>query len=380
MKLRKLFALLAVLALVAAACGDSESDETTTTVAAQETTTTVAPETTTTAPPETTTTEAMVEIGTADNPIKVLFVPSVSAEEIIAGGELLKQNLEEATGLVFDVSVPTSYAATIEEMCASPDNTIGFIPAQAYVLGNELCGVEVALKSLRFGYTEYWTQFIVPRDSDIQSLEDLAGKSWAYPDAASTSGFLVPSGLLGSLGIEVGESFEAGGHSAVARAVYNNEADFGTTFFSPTIDADGNTVWDGTGAGADVPNPDACGIVTADAATGAFGEGDLVCGDLEVRDARRNIREEAPDVIQKVRIVTLSDPIPNDTLSFGPAFPEDLKQQIIDALTAFAANDPEGFATAFDAYSWDDVAATNDSEFDFIRGLVQQLGIQIGDL
>ena len=364
MKLRKLFALLAALALVAAACGGDDAESTTTTAPAE----------------TTTTTEAMVDIGTAENPIQVLFVPSVSAEEIIAGGELLKETLEEATGLVFEVSVPTSYAATVEEMCASPANTIGFIPAQAYVLGNELCGVEVALKSLRFGYTEYWTQFIVPRDSDIQSLEDLAGKSWAYPEAASTSGFLVPSGLLGSLGVEVGETFEAGGHSATARAIYNGEADFGTTFFSPAIDADGNAVWDGTSEDADVPNPEECAIVTADEATGAFGEGDLVCGDREVRDARRDIREEAPDVIQEVRILALSDPIPNDTLSFGPEFPDDLKQQIIDALTAFAANDPEGFSTAFDAYSWNDVAPTSDSEFDFIRGLVQQLGIEIGDL
>lgn len=363
MKLRKLIVLLAALALVAAACSDDGADDTTTA-----------------APTTTTTTEAMVEIGTADNPIKVLFVPSVSAEDIIAGGALLSEALEAATGLVFDVSVPTSYAATIEEMCASPDNTIGFIPATAYVLASDLCGVEVALKSERFGYTEYWTQFIVPRDSDVTSLADLAGKSWAYPDAASTSGFLVPTALFDQLGITVGESFEAGGHSATARAVYNGEADFGTTFFSPVIDVDGNAVWDGTSEDADVTEFSVCTIVTADAAVGTFGEGDLVCGEVEIRDARRNIREEAPDVIESVRILTLSDPIPNDTLSFGPEFPADLRTKILDALFAFAADDPDGFATAFDAYSWDDILATSDAEFDFIRELVSQLGLEPAEL
>ena len=100
---------------------------------------------TTTAAPETTTTAAPApSIGTADNPIEVLFVPSVSAEEIIAGGDLLKAALNEATGLEFNVSVGTSYASTIEEMCASPENTIGFIPAQGYVLASDLCGVEMA--------------------------------------------------------------------------------------------------------------------------------------------------------------------------------------------------------------------------------------------
>ncbi len=370
MKPRVWFAVVAVFALVVAACGGAQTEAPETT-AAETTTTTEATTTTTQA---TTTTEAPVEIGSPDNPIKVLFVPSVSAEEIIAGGEILKQTLEEATGLNFEVSVPTSYAATIQEMCASPDNTMGFIPAQAYVLANELCGVEVALKSKRFGYTEYWTQFIVPRDSDVETLEDLAGKKWAYPDAGSTSGFLVPSGLFKKLGIEPGEGFEAGGHSATARAVYNGEADFGTTFYSPPVDAEGNVLWDGDPNNADVPDDlvDQC-VVTADGKN-------IDCGGWLVKDARRNIRDEAPDVVQKVRILALSDPIPNDTLSFGPDFPADLKDQIVQAIIDFAQNDPDAFATAFDAYSWDDVAPTNDSEFDFIRGLVQSLGISVADL
>jgi len=373
MRKTPLIVLVLVFALIAAACS-SDSDETTTTAAAAETTTTAPPETTTTtAAPETTTTEAMVEIGTADNPIKVLFVPSVSAEEIIAGGEILKGVLEEATGLVYEVSVPTSYAATISEMCASPDNTIGFIPATAYVIGNDECGIEVAMKSLRFGFTEYWAEFIVPRDSEATTLADLAGKSWAYPDPGSTSGYLVPNGMFMTDGIEPGETVEAGGHSAVVKAVYNDEADFGTVFFSPSIDGEGEVIWDGTLENADVPADlvDSC-VLDAD--------GEIECSGVYPRDARRNIREEAPDVIQKIRILELSQPIPNDTVSFGPAIPEEIRTMFVTALADYAANDPEGFATAFDAYSWSGVALTDDSEFDFIRLLVQELGLETADL
>ncbi len=380
MKSRVWIALALALMLVLAACGDSTSDTTEEPTAT--TATTAAPEpTTTTEAPTTTTTEAMATVGSAENPIKVLFVPSVSAEEIIAGGELLDETLTAATGLEFEVSVGSSYAATIEEMCASPDSTIGFIPANGYVLANDLCGVQMVLKSERFGYDVYWTQFIAPRDSDINSVEDLAGKKWAYPDATSTSGFLLPSGLFTSLGIDITDSFAAGGHSEVARAVYNGEADFGTTFYSPPIDADGNNAWDGDAANADVTADVAatCGVVTADQATGAFGEGDLVCGDVEIRDARRNIREEAPDVIEKVKIIGLSDPIPNDGVAFGPDFPADLQDMIVQALLDYAANDPDGFATAFDAYSWDNVLPTNDSEFDSIRALLQALNYGIDD-
>jgi polar amino acid transport system substrate-binding protein len=92
-------------------------------------------------------------LGTEGNPIKVLFVPSVDAQVIVSGGEIMADALHEATGYYFEVSVPTSYAATIEEMCAAPDSTMGFIPGLGYVLANQLCGVDVAFKAVRFGYS-----------------------------------------------------------------------------------------------------------------------------------------------------------------------------------------------------------------------------------
>ena len=314
-----------------------------------------------------------VAIGTEENPIQVLYVPSVSAEDIIAGGEALAAQLNEATGLFFEVSVPTSYAATVEEMCASPDKTMGFIPAQGYILANNLCGANVSLKAMRFGFDVYWAQFIVARDSDLQTLEDLAGKTWAFVDATSTSGYIVPAGLFASMGIEVGESFAASSHDAVVRAIYNDEADFGTTFYSPYIDAEGAVIWDGTAANADIPD-DVVESCALDA------DGQIECSGYYPRDARRNLREELPDVIQQVRIMTISDPIPNDTLTFGPDFPEDLRTQIVDALKAFAEDDPEGFATAFEAYSWNGVSDTDDTEFDSIRTILTALGYDLEDL
>jgi phosphonate transport system substrate-binding protein len=375
MTIRKIFALLAVLALFVAACGDSgdSGDTTTTTTAAEQTTTTAMAETTTTTMAETTTT-AMAEptVGTADNPIEVLYVPSVSAEEIVAGGDKLAAALNAATGLTFDVKVGSSYAATIEEMCASPDRSIGFIPAQGYVLASDLCGVNIRLKAQRFGFDVYWTEYIVPRDAGYTSIFDLSGKKWAYPDPASTSGYLIPSGQFAKSGIKVGDSFEAGGHTEAVRAVYNGEADFGTVYYSPPVTTDGEVAWDGTKENADIPaeDVDSC-AVNADGA--------IECNGILPKDARANLASEAPDVIQKVAILTLSDEIPNDGMAFGPDFPPDLEDQIVQAMEDFATNDPEGFAAAFDAYSWNGVSPTNDSEFDSIRALLNALGFSLED-
>lgn len=372
MKFRKLLLLLTALAVVAAACGSAEPDATEAPSTEAPVTQPPATEPPATEPPVVTEPPAPA-VGSAENPIQVFFVPSTGAEEIIAGGELLDVALTDATGLEFKVAVGSSYAATIEGMCAAPDTSMGFIPAQGYVLASDLCGVTIELKALRFGYDVYWTQFIVPRDSDITTLADLEGKKWAYPDAGSTSGFLVPSGMFESLGIApAADGFEAGSHNAVVTAIYNDEADFGTTFFSPVVDADFNSLWDG-----DINNGDVSADAIASCALDA--DGQIACGDEYPRDARRGIRDQAPDVIQAVRIVTLSDPIPNDGVAFGPDFPAGIQTSIVDALIAFAENDSEGFSAAFDAYSWSSVSATSDSEFDSIRALLAALGFTMDD-
>jgi phosphonate transport system substrate-binding protein len=362
-----LFALVAVLALALSACGPQPTEapppEPT---AMPEPTTAPEPTAEPTAVPE-------PEIGSPEHPIKVLFVPSVDANVIVTGGEIMATALNEATGLTFEVSVPTSYAATIEEMCASPTDTMAFIPAFGYVLANDLCGVDVAFKAVRRGWGVYWTMVVVGRDSDIQTLEDLNGKKWAYPDAGSTSGFLVPTVMFKEAGITPGETLEAGGHPESVRAVYNGEADFATAFYSPYAAPEGGTKWD-IGMDPEVP---------VDVNSCALNEdkSQLLCEGYRVLDARANIREEFPDVVAKVRILQLSPEIPNDTMSFSPEFPADLRTQIEEALLAFAETEAWGTSIGSeDFYGWSGLEAATDADYDFIRLMVAESGTTIESL
>jgi phosphonate transport system substrate-binding protein len=325
------------------------------------------------APPPPPTEEPMPAVGSPEHPIKVLFVPSVDANVITTGGEVMAQALNEATGLTFEVSVPTSYAATIEEMCASPTDTIGFIPAFGYVLANDLCGVDVSQRAVRRGWGVYWTMFVVPRDSDIQELADLEGKKWAYPDAGSTSGYLVPKVMLDEAGITPGETLEAGGHPQAVRAVYNGEADFGTAFYSPWAAPEGAAKWD-RGMDPEVP---------VDVKTCALNDdkSKLLCEGYRVLDARANIREEFPDVIDKVRILSLSPDIPNDTMSFSPEFPAELRAQIEAALAAFAETEAWGESIGNeDFYGWSGIEGASDADYDFVRKMVANAGVTIESL
>ncbi|HEY44071.1 MAG TPA: phosphate/phosphite/phosphonate ABC transporter substrate-binding protein [Anaerolineae bacterium] len=311
------------------------------------------------------------ELGSADHPIKVLFVPSVDVDFMIAGGDLIEQALNEATGLFFEVSVPTSYAATIEEMCASPDDTIGFIPAMGYALANQLCGVEPGLASVRYGWNVYWTEFVVARDSEFQTLEDLEGATWAYPDAGSTSGYLYPMSIFNDLGLTVGDTVEAGGHPQVVKAVYTGEADFGTCYFSAPLFPDRTWTVDDP---PDVPDElvDECGLDE---------DGKLYCGEVRVLDARAAISAESPDVVQKVRILALSPEIPNDTMSFSPDFPDELRQLIMDAVIAYVGSEACDATLCNEKfYDWTGAAPIFDENFDGIRIMMEQQGITLENL
>ena len=311
------------------------------------------------------------ELGSEDYPIKVLFVPSVDVDFMIESGALIEQALFDATGLYFTVSIPTSYAATIEEICASPMDTIAFLPAMGYALANQLCGVDPGLASVRYGWNIYWTGFYVARDSEFETLADLDGATWAYPDAGSTSGFLYPSVVFGSLGITPGEKIEAGGHPQAVRAVYDGTADFATAYFSPPLLPDGTWSMD--------MHPD---IPVDFVPECAVNEDDkLYCGEYRVLDARAAIRTEAPDVVQEVRILGLSPEIPNDTMSYSPDFPDDLREIINAAMITYVAS--EACAETLcseDHYNWSAVGPVFDENFDGIRLMLEAQGITLENI
>ncbi len=86
------------------------------------------------------------------------------------------------------------------------------------------------------GSTGYYSVLYVKAESDYQSLEDLKGKTLAFADPNSTSGYLVPSYELKQNGYDPDKYFSqanfAGGHEQGVVAVLNDQYDAGVTWSS----------------------------------------------------------------------------------------------------------------------------------------------------
>ena len=274
-------------------------------------------------------------LGSEGNPVKMYFVPSEQVDQVLTSGKAIADYLTKETGYVFKTAVPTSYAAVIEAM-GSEEADVAWLATFAYVLANERHGVDVALKTVRFGDHQYRGQLVALADSDINSIEDIAGKSVAFTDAASTSGFIYPSALFEQKGIEIGESFFAGGHPQAILAVHEGKTDIGCTYWSPA-------------------RPDG-----------------------SVGDARRAVRETYPDVVEKVKIVGFTDWIPNDTVSFRKEFPAEMREKIVDALLRYTETE-EGKTVLDELYSITGLIRSTDADYDVVRNALEALGKSVED-
>jgi phosphonate transport system substrate-binding protein len=223
----------------------------------------------------------------AQTRLVMAFVPSGEARTILESGNRISHLLEMATGYQFQSVVATSYAGVIEAMGANRAD-IGWLNTFSYVIAHQKYGVEVRLVTVRFGLPYYRAEIITQANSGINGLADLRGKRFAFVDPASTSGYLFPVAGLKKAGYDpqkfFGQTIFAGSHNNVVLAVYQGRVDAGSVF----------------------------------------------------EDARGSVQKTLPDVMQKVKVVWKSDPIPNDTVSFRKGLPEDVKAKVATALLRFS--------------------------------------------
>jgi phosphonate transport system substrate-binding protein len=130
------------------------------------------------------------------------------------------------------------YAGTIEALKARKLEFARFGPA-AYAQAWLITGGKVELIVVETdsdGLVGYHAVVVVKADSPYKSLEDLKGKSFAYADPNSTSGFVAPSFFLREDGINpetfFGRTGFSGSHENSILALLNGTYDAGATWWT----------------------------------------------------------------------------------------------------------------------------------------------------
>ena len=161
-----------------------------------------------------------------DEPLQVGLIPNENPEEVEAQYQPLEDYLKKELGREVELSVPTTYNAVVEAM-VSGELDLAYFGGLTYVQARQRADVHPLFTEVnpRTGTTKYRSVIIVPSDSDIEKVEELEGKDFAFGSVSSTSGSLYPSIMLNQAGIDyrtdLGEVVYTGGHDTTAQAVAN---------------------------------------------------------------------------------------------------------------------------------------------------------------
>jgi phosphonate transport system substrate-binding protein len=159
-----------------------------------------------------------------------------NAAEITRRWSPILAQLEKDLGVKVKTVTATDYRGSIEALKFRKAE-LGHLGPKAYVEAstNNYANVEpIAQLQLANGSLGYRSCLIVHADSDIFSPEDLAGRTFAFNDPNSTSGYLVPSAFfMMELSVDPKKHFSrvtfSGSHEASILAVAAKKVDVAST-------------------------------------------------------------------------------------------------------------------------------------------------------
>ncbi len=148
--------------------------------------------------------------------------------------EALARLLEEETGRTVEITDVPDYLSVVEAI-RSDHVDIGIMSGFPSALAVNTGEVDALLAWK--GNDEPVSTCVVLEDSPIKTVEDLAGKTVAFADQASSSGYFMPVYMMHEAGLEQGTDYEAifaGGHEGSFAALQQGQVDAACTAFMLT--------------------------------------------------------------------------------------------------------------------------------------------------
>jgi phosphonate transport system substrate-binding protein len=173
----------------------------------------------------------------ADAPLTLALTPSRDPTALQEAGDAFVKTVTRLSGVPLRAQVASDYAGVVEAL-RSRRVDLAFVHPVGYVLANREAGCQILVRDIWQGKTSYTARFYVRKASGISRVEDLRGKTVAFVDPASSSGYIYPMVLLIKLGLVrdrdpksfFKEALFAGTHEAALQSVVHGRVDAATSF------------------------------------------------------------------------------------------------------------------------------------------------------
>jgi phosphonate transport system substrate-binding protein len=173
----------------------------------------------------------------AEAPLTLALTPSRDPTALQEAGDAFVKAITRLSGIPIRAQVASDYAGVIEAV-RSRRVDLAFVHPVGYVLANREAGCQILVRDVWQGKTAYTARFYVRKASGIEKVEDLRGKTVAFVDPASSSGYIYPMVLLIKRGLVKDrdpksffkDALFAGTHEAALQSVVHGRVEAAASF------------------------------------------------------------------------------------------------------------------------------------------------------
>ena len=173
----------------------------------------------------------------AQSSLHLALTPSQKPTDLMVAGEAFGAALGKLVGVPIRVTVASDYAAVVEAL-RNRTADLAFVHPAGYVLANREAKAMIVAKDQWHGNTSYTSRIYVRKESGLKTLEELRGKTIAFVDPSSTSGYVYPMVMLIEKGLVQNkdpktffkEFVFSGSHDAGLQALLNGHVDAFASF------------------------------------------------------------------------------------------------------------------------------------------------------
>ncbi len=232
----------------------------------------------------------------------------------------LKHKLEQLTGWELRIYVAQDYD-DLRDKIKKGVVQIAFLPPLLYV--DVMDEMDMIMKVIRHGKGFYRGEILT--SAGIDSISQLKGANWAFPDRNSTSGYLLPVYYFRKHGIDPDTFFnykyESGSHDAAVILLLRGNVQVATVF----------------------------------------------------DDARTLVSRNYPDVYEKTRVLAYTDSIPNDGIAVIRGMSEKNRKKLINAFRE-ARKDEVIRSIMERLFGGDEFAETSPREYEIVKKIREAVG------